>query len=213
MGHLALQALPLCWRWKRGQIRFWSRWEQEDGGLSELERTSRALHRVMESIFPHLKFKMEHKEMFPGNMRTTLNFKMWVKDSKIPLFLPERSSQQSSNPLKSHHCQKMIKWPLTCNYSKEQTKKIVTTRGVGEKPLTPVMVLFVPQTPQGTLAKELTEQEVWLTKLSSGAKTKIVERSGSWSGAIPGPKVTVGGHQESVLLVTQKMGSSQVSID
>ena len=51
------------------------------------------------------------------------------------------------------------------------------TGGVGDKPLTPVTVLFVPQTPQGALAKKLTEQEVWLTKLS-GEKTKIVERSG-----------------------------------
>ena len=64
MGHLALQALPLCWRWKRGQIRFWSRWEQEDGELSAVEQTSQALYGIMESIFDNLKFEMEHEEMF-----------------------------------------------------------------------------------------------------------------------------------------------------
>ena len=48
---------------------------------------------------------------------------------------------------------------------------------VGDKPMTPVAVLFVPQTPQGTLAKQLTQQEVWLTKMSQ-EKVKMVERSG-----------------------------------
>ena len=48
---------------------------------------------------------------------------------------------------------------------------------VGDKPLTPVSVLFVPQTPQGALARKLTQQEVWLTQLSQ-EKTKVVERSG-----------------------------------
>ena len=78
-----LRALALGWRWDRGQIRFRSRWEQEDGELSAVERTSRALHGIMESIFPHLKFEMEHEEMFPGNMLPTLDFKMWVEDNKV----------------------------------------------------------------------------------------------------------------------------------
>ena len=47
-------------------------------------------------------------------------------------------------------------------------------------PLTPVSVLFVPQTPQGALAKQLTQQEVWLTKMSQ-EKIKVVERSGCTS--------------------------------
>ena len=50
-------------------------------------------------------------------------------------------------------------------------------RDVGDNPLTPVSVLFVPQTPQGALAKQLTQQEVWLTKMSQ-EKIKVVERSG-----------------------------------
>ena len=61
-----LRALALGWRWDRGQIRFRSRWEQEDGNLSAVERTSRALHGIMESIFPHLKFEMEHEECSPA---------------------------------------------------------------------------------------------------------------------------------------------------
>ena len=129
---------------------------------------------------------------------------------------------------------------LACNYSKEQTKKIVTARLVGyenmktdaeeaggsihkgaaegaverrrkklvgksswfkgsskqktrventgkrrtgtgdagDKPLTPVTVLFVPQTPQGALASKLKEKEVWLSMMQQ-EKTKIVERSGA----------------------------------
>ena len=48
---------------------------------------------------------------------------------------------------------------------------------VGDKPLTPVAVLFVPQTPQGPLAKKLTQQEIWLTQLSQ-EKIKVVKRWG-----------------------------------
>ena len=57
--------------------------EQEDGELSAVERTSRALHGIMESIFDHLKFEMEHEEMFPKHKLPTLDFKMWVEDNKI----------------------------------------------------------------------------------------------------------------------------------
>ena len=49
---------------------------------------------------------------------------------------------------------------------------------VGDKPLTPVSVLFVPQTPQGALASKLNEQEVWLSMMQQ-EKTKNVERSGA----------------------------------
>ena len=42
----------------------------------------------------------------------------------------------------------------------------------------PVSVLFCPQTPNGTLAKQLKEQEVFLSQLC-GESIKLVERSGS----------------------------------
>merc|ERR1740123_672475 len=64
-------------------MKFRSRWEQEDGELSAVERTSRALHGVMESIFDNLKFEMEHEEMFPENKLPTLDFKMWMEDNRI----------------------------------------------------------------------------------------------------------------------------------
>ena len=93
---VVLRALALGWRWDRGQIRFQSRWEQEDGKLSAVERTSRALHGIMESIFNNLKFEMEHKETFPEQKLPTLDFKMWMEDNKIMYsFLSERSCQQS----------------------------------------------------------------------------------------------------------------------
>ena len=229
-----------------------------------------ALHGVMASIFPHLKFEMEHEEMFPGNMLPTLDFKMWVQDNKIQYSfyqkevankaLINKRSALSENIKVASLTQNLIRrckntsemlsmearlamineftqQALACDYSKEQTKRIVTagligyenmkiaaveaggsihkcaaegtverrrkklvgksswfkgspkprvrvdrpgrrkTGGAGEKPLTPVTVLFVPQTPQGAFAKKLTELKVWLTKLS-GEKTKIVERSG-----------------------------------
>ena len=46
------------------------------------------------------------------------------------------------------------------------------TGGAGDKPLTPVTVLFFPQTPQGTLAKKLTEQRFRVRR------QHILERSG-----------------------------------
>ena len=61
---VVLRSLALGWRWDRGQLRFRPRWEQEDGELSAVERTSQALHGIMESIFDNLKFEMEHEEMF-----------------------------------------------------------------------------------------------------------------------------------------------------
>ena len=265
-----LRALALGWRWDKGQIRFRSRWEQEDGGLSAVERTSRALHGAMESVFDSLKFEMEHQEMFPENKLPTLDFKMWVEDNKIMYSFYQKEvankavinklSALSENVKVASLTQNLIRrckntsellsmeerlavidqfteQVLACNYSRDQTKKIVSAgligyenmklaanksgsgihkgaaegaverrrkklvgksswfksspkqkaraerpgkrkaEDVGDKPLSPVAVLFVPQTPQGALAKKLTQQEVWLTQLSQ-EKIKVVERSG-----------------------------------
>ena len=60
----------------------------------------------------------------------------------------------------------------------ENTGKRRTGTGDADKPLTPVPVLFVPQTPQGALASKLKEKEVWLSMMQQ-EKTKIVERSGT----------------------------------
>ena len=61
----------------------------------------------------------------------------------------------------------------------EKSGKRRTRAGdTGEKPLTPVTVLFVPQTPQGALANKLKEKEAWLSMMQQ-EKTKIVERSGA----------------------------------
>ena len=68
--------------------------------------------------------------------------------------------------------------------SKQRTRLETTGRrktgagGAPDKPLTPVTVLFVPQTPQGALANKLKEKEAWLSMMQQ-EKTKIVERSGT----------------------------------
>ena len=46
----------------------------------------------------------------------------------------------------------------------------------------PVSVLFCPQTPNGTLARQLKEQESFLSQVC-GESVKVIERSGSTSGS------------------------------
>ena len=81
-----LRAQERGWRWDRGQVRFRSTWQEENKELSTVERTSRALNGIMNSIIDFLKFKMEHEEMFEEKKLPTLDFKLWVEENKI-LFL------------------------------------------------------------------------------------------------------------------------------
>ena len=59
-----MKALEAGWRWDSGQLRFRKAWREEDIKLSGVERTSRELSKMMDSIYGNLKVEMEHAEQF-----------------------------------------------------------------------------------------------------------------------------------------------------
>mgnify|MGYP003346331766 CR=1 FL=1 len=64
-----LGAIKCGWRYEQGGMLFRREWEEEERaeGLSRVEKTSRVLRQMMDSIFPSmLRFEMEHEEQFEG---------------------------------------------------------------------------------------------------------------------------------------------------
>ena len=58
-------------------------WVVEDARLSPTQRTCRELRKIMDSIYPNLKFEMEHCEIFEEGKLPTLDFKIFVDNSKV----------------------------------------------------------------------------------------------------------------------------------
>ena len=73
------------WRWDKNKLRFRKLWEKEDieAGLTILQVTTREIRKMMNSIYPHLKFEMETEDMFNNGRLPTLDFDCWVIDNKI----------------------------------------------------------------------------------------------------------------------------------
>ena len=55
---------------------------EEDAKVSPTQRTCRELNKIMDSIYPNLKFEMEHCEMFDGKL-PTLDFQMYVLNNLV----------------------------------------------------------------------------------------------------------------------------------
>ena len=79
-----LYGLNHGWRWHEGKFQFNLDWEEEDkeSGLSSEQLTSREMRKVMDSIYPELKFEMEIPSMFDGKL-PTLDFQVWVEGNQV----------------------------------------------------------------------------------------------------------------------------------
>ena len=81
-----LGAIKCGWRYEQGGMLFRREWEEEERaeGLSRVEKTSRVLRQMMDSIFPSmLRFEMEHEEQFEGGRLPTLDFEMWKQGGLV----------------------------------------------------------------------------------------------------------------------------------
>lgn len=81
---LFLYGLNNGWRWKEGQFQYSLVWEEEDreSGLTSEQLTAREMRKVMDSIYPELKFEMETPSMFDGKL-PTLDFSCWLEGHQV----------------------------------------------------------------------------------------------------------------------------------
>ena len=64
--HLYMYGINHGWRWENNQMMFRFSWLEEDigVGLTTQEITTREMKKMMNSIYPHLKFEMETEYLF-----------------------------------------------------------------------------------------------------------------------------------------------------
>ena len=67
-----LRSVRLGWRWQEGRLTYMRNWrlEEEDAGMTSLQKTSQVLEGMMNSICSWLNLTMEHEEMFGGVLPT-----------------------------------------------------------------------------------------------------------------------------------------------
>ena len=79
-----LSSLPRGWRWNQEEKRFSFRedWREEDekGGLSNAQRMAREVNKLMNSVYPFLKFTVETEEDFSNSRIPTLDMEMFMED-------------------------------------------------------------------------------------------------------------------------------------
>ena len=78
---IIMGAIKEGWRWEKGRMKFRKTWEIEElkKGMSRSEKTAIEMNKIMNDIFPELKFEMEYPEMFDTGRLPTLDFECFVE--------------------------------------------------------------------------------------------------------------------------------------
>ena len=85
-GRTLLPPFESGWRWTQGGIKFCRKWEQEDKGISGLERTRRILAGSMGIIEPYLEFTTETGDDFEDGWLPTLDTALRISKDNTVLF-------------------------------------------------------------------------------------------------------------------------------
>ena len=85
-GRTLLPPFESGWRWTQGGIKFCRKWEQEDKGISGLERTRRILAGSMGIIEPYLEFTTETGDDFEDGWLPTLDTALRISEDNTVQF-------------------------------------------------------------------------------------------------------------------------------
>ena len=85
-GRTLLPPFKAGWRWSQGGIKFCKKWEEEDGGITGLERTRRILADSMGTIEPYLEFTTETEDDFGDKWLPTLDTALRISGDNRILF-------------------------------------------------------------------------------------------------------------------------------
>jgi hypothetical protein len=119
-------AVRLGWRWMDGKLVFKSSWrmEEQEAGMSHLQKTSEILEGMMNSVCSWLKLTMEHEEMSNGVL-PTLDLVIWISDTNKVLF--SFFEKEMVSPMVLHKRSAMPEGVRRATLNQELVRRMVNT--------------------------------------------------------------------------------------
>ena len=121
-----LRSVRLGWRWVAGELRYKSSWrlEEQQAGLTSLQKTSEILEGMMNSVCSWLTLTMEHEEMF-GGVLPTLDLEIWInRDNKVIFRFFEKAMV---SPMVLHKRSAMPEGIRRASLNQEMVRRMVNT--------------------------------------------------------------------------------------